>query len=284
MDSMAKGQQQKVALVTGANSGIGFETTKALVNQGYRVFMACRSKEKTDQAIQELGQSSAGDVEYLPLDLGNLDSVKRCADDFLAKGLPLDLLVCNAGLAGQKGMTPSGFELSFGTCHVGHFLLTSLLLDQLKESQPSRIVVVASEAHKQAKGIDFAAIQQPTKTTTGFKEYGVAKLANILFAKRLAAELAGTGVTVYALHPGVVATNVWRSVPWPFEKLIKLFMINSEQGAATTLYCATDASLANESGLYYEKCQQAIPTEVAQSDQLANELWQHSKNWVKNHI
>ncbi|MCG8311598.1 MAG: SDR family oxidoreductase [Pseudomonadales bacterium] len=284
MQSTSNNQQQKVAIVTGANSGIGFETAKALIFQGYRVFFACRSEEKTNQAIQKMEQRSSGAAEYLHLDLGDLDSVKRCAESFLEKDLPLHLLICNAGLAGQKGMTASGFELSFGTCHVGHFLLTSLLTERLQQSKPSRVVVVASEAHKQAKHLDLSTVQQPTKSTTGFKEYAVAKLANILFAKALSQKLKGTGVTSYALHPGVVATNVWRSVPWPFEKLIKLFMINSEQGAATTLYCATEPLLDTESGFYYDKCMKVLPTEIAQSDELANDLWEKSESWVKSYL
>lgn len=274
--------QGKVVLITGANTGIGRVTARELALQGAHVFLACRSREKTEAVLQEIASLSQGQAkaEYLPLDLGDLASVRRCAEMFLARDLPLHLLINNAGLAGQRGMTASGFELAFGTCHVGHFLLTQLLLERLKASAPARIVVVASTAHRHAKTLDFDAVTRTSRTLTAFPEYAVAKLANILFAAELARRLEGTGVTTYALHPGVVASDVWRSVPWPFDKLIKRFMITTEQGAATSLYCATEPSLANESGLYYDNCKRKTPTALAQDKALAQRLWEASERWV----
>ena len=278
--------ESKVALITGANSGIGLETARELVAKGYHVFMACRSESRTLPAIKDIEQSTGiqGKAEFIPLDLADLESVRACAEQFLSRDLPLPLLICNAGLAGQKGTTASGFETTFGTCHVGHFLLTRLLLERIKSSAPARIVVVASMAHRNAKEIDFDALRQPTKTVTGFPEYAVAKLSNILFAKELAKKLEGSGVTTYSLHPGVVATNVWRKVPWPLDKLIKLFMTSSEEGAATTLYCATDPALANESGFYYDECKKDDPSALAKDDKLAERLWNESMEWVKEYI
>lgn len=275
----------KVAIVTGANTGIGRITARELALRGAHVFLACRSEEKTLPVLEEIRSASGGEakVAFLPLDLGDLGSVRACADAFLAHGLPLHLLVNNAGLAGQRGMTASGFELAFGVCHVGHFLLTRLLLERLKASAPARVVVVASTAHRQArKGIDFGAVRQTTATLTGFPEYAVAKLANILFARALAQRLEGTGVTTYALHPGVVATDVWRSVPWPLDRLLKLFMISAEDGAATTLHCATEPSLASQTGRYYEDCKEKRPTRLAQDDALADRLWVATEDWLKN--
>lgn len=276
--------QGKVVLITGANTGIGRVTARELALQGAHVFLACRSREKTEAVLQEIASLSQGQAkaEYLPLDLGDLASVRRCAETFLARGLPLHLLINNAGLAGQRGMTASGFELAFGTCHVGHFLLTQLLLERLKASAPARIVVVASTAHRHAKKFDFDALTRTTRTLTAFPEYSVAKLANILFAAELSRRLEGTGVTTYALHPGVVASDVWRSVPWPFDKLMKRFMITTEQGAATSLYCATEPSLTNESGLYYDDCKRKTPTSLAQDKALAQRLWEASERWVAN--
>jgi retinol dehydrogenase-12 len=276
--------QGKVVLITGANTGIGRVTARELALQGAHVFLACRSREKTEAVLQEIASLSQGQAkaEYLPLDLGDLASVRRCAETFLARDLPLHLLINNAGLAGQRGMTASGFELAFGTCHVGHFLLTQLLLERLKASAPARIVVVASTAHRHAKKFDFDALTRTTRTLTAFPEYSVAKLANILFASELSRRLEGTGVTTYALHPGVVASDVWRSVPWPFDKLMKRFMITTEQGAATSLYCATEPSLANESGLYYDDCKRKTPTSLAQDKALAQRLWEASERWVAN--
>ena len=277
---------EKIALVTGANSGIGLETARELVSRGYHVFMACRSESRTAPAIAAIEKATGikGKAEFIALDLGDLSSIRQCAEQFLARQLPLHLLVCNAGLAGQKGITASGFELTFGTCHIGHFYLTHLLRDTIKASAPARIVVVASMAHRNAKKIDFDVLQQPTKTVTGFPEYAVAKLANILFAKELAQHLKGTGVTTYSLHPGVVATNVWRSVPWPLDKLIKLFMTSSEEGAATTLYCATDPAVADESGYYYDSCKRQNPSSLAQDPQLAKTLWQKSEAWLAGYL
>lgn len=272
----------QVALVTGANSGIGRVTARELALRGYHVFLACRSEAKTRIVLDEIAHLSGGTAkaEFLPLDLGDLGSVRRCAESFLAKGLPLNLLIANAGLAGHRGLSTSGFELTFGVCHVGHFLLTRLLTDTLRSSAPARVVVVASEIHRRAKDIDFAAVRRRTSSITGLKEYGVAKLANVLFAKELARRLAGTGVTTYALHPGTVASDVWRSVPWPVAPLIKRFMLTEEQGARTTLYCATAPELARETGYYYENCLLEPSSELSEDEGLAEQLWVQSERWT----
>ncbi|OUS04727.1 SDR family oxidoreductase [Gammaproteobacteria bacterium 42_54_T18] len=272
----------KVALVTGASSGIGRTTALALAASGMHVFLACRSEAKAQSVLDEINNSSTGRIkaEFIPLDLGELDSVRRCAALFVGRNLPLHLLVANAGLAGQKGMTESGFELAFGTCHVGHFLLTQLLLTSLKQAAPSRIVVVSSQAHKQAKDIDFAAVRRPTTSSTGLKEYAIAKLANVLFASELSRRLEGTGITTYSLHPGVVASDVWRSVPWPLDRLIKFFMLNTDEGAQTTLYCATSSETENQSGLYYDDSKVALASNAGQDKVLAEKLWKESEQWV----
>ncbi len=273
----------KVVLITGANTGIGRVTATDLALQGAHVFLACRSHDKTQPVLDDIARRSGGQAraEFLPLDLGDLTSVRQCAATFLARDLPLHLLVNNAGLAGQKGLTPSGFELMFGVCHVGHFLLTQLLLERLKASAPARIVVVASRAHRHAKSFDIEAVQRPTSSFGGLREYGEAKLANILFASELARRLAGTGVTTYSLHPGVVASDVWRALPWPIAPLIKRFMLTPVQGAATSLYCATSPACAAESGLYYDECRVARPSFLARDTALAEGLWQASERWVQ---
>jgi dehydrogenase/reductase SDR family protein 13 len=272
----------KVALVTGANSGIGRVTARELALQGYHVFLACRSEDKTQDVLAEIARISQGtaQAEYLPLDLANLASVQKCAELFLARKLPLHLLVCNAGLSGQKGMTKSGFEITFGVCHVGHFLLTNLLLDNLKASAPARVVVVASKMHRWTKALDLGWVQQPTRTPGALKEYSQTKLANILFVKELAQRLAGTGVTAYALHPGVVASDIWRAVPWPFDRAIKRFMLTVDEGARTSLYCATSADVANQSGLYYDDCQVVASSPASEDAQAAKRLWEESERWV----
>ena len=273
----------KVAIVTGANSGIGRITARELALNGYHVFLACRSIERGQTVVDEIAALSGNSakVEVLSLDLGDFNSVRQCAASFLARDLPLHLLIENAGIAGNKGRTASGFEMTFGTCHMGHFLLTQLLLDRIKTSAPARIVVVASEAHRDPKGIDFSKLKDNTKTLTGFPEYGVAKLSNVLFASELARRLKGTGVTTYSLHPGVVATNVWRAVPWPIDRLMKYFMISDEEGAATTLYCALSPDVAEESGLFYEECKLREPSALAKDTALAARLWKESESWIQ---
>lgn len=231
--------------------------------------------------IDELRAEGNEDVHYLPLDLGDLASVRACAKRFLETGHPLHVLINNAGLAGQPGLTKDGFEQTFGVNHLGHFLLTELLLERLKESAPSRIVNVASRAHLRCRGIDFDALTKPTRTFTGLREYGVSKLANVLHAKELARRLEGTGVTTYAVHPGVVASDVWRAIPWPFREIAKAFMRTNEEGAATSVYCATAPELANASGRYYADCRESRVNPLADDEALAKELWRRSEEWTR---
>ena len=273
----------KVALVTGANSGIGRVTARELALNGYHVFLACRSTERGQAVADEIASLSQGSakVEVLALDLGDFNSIRQCADTFLKRELPLQLFIANAGIAGSKGRTASGFEMTFGICHMGHFLITQLLLERIKSSAPARIVVVASHAHRRPAGIDFPALRQDTKSFSGFPEYGVAKLANVLFAAELGRRLEGSGVTTYALHPGVVATNVWRAVPWPLGSLMKHIMISEEEGAATTLYCALAPEAASQTGLYYEECQLREPAPLGRDAELAGRLWEESERWLQ---
>ena len=280
-DSLAPDISGRVALVTGANTGIGLVTARELARRGAHVFLACRSASHAQAALDAIRAASGNQkVEALALDLGDFASVRQCANAFLARGLPLHLLVNNAGLAGSRGFTASGFELAFGVNHMGHFLLTQLLLERLKASAPARIVTVASRAHTRTDGIDWNALRQPTRTRTAIHEYAVSKLANVWFSAELGRRLAGSGVTTYALHPGVVASDVWRSVPWPFRSLIKLRMISTEEGAKTSLYCATAPQCAGESGLYYDKCRVRPASSLGQDTTLAQELWQRSEAWL----
>ncbi len=271
----------RVALITGANTGIGLVTARELAAQGAHVFIACRSIEKGQAAVAAI-RSATGNtqVEMLALDLGDFVSVRQCAQAFLARDLPLHLLINNAGLAGAKGLTKSGFELAFGTNHLGPFLFTQLLLHRIKQSSPARIVTVASRAHTRVSGIDFDAVQKPSIGKAGLPEYGVSKLANVLFSAELGRRLAGTGVTSYALHPGVVASDVWRELPQPFRALAKLFMISVDDGAATTLHCANSPELSSQTGLYYDKCSVKAPSKAGQDATLAGELWTRSEAWI----
>ncbi|HEV2368909.1 MAG TPA: SDR family NAD(P)-dependent oxidoreductase [Acidimicrobiales bacterium] len=271
-------------LITGATNGIGRATAVELARRGARVFMAGRSAERAAPVVAEIeAVAGTGHAFVLPLDLGDLDSVWACAEEFLAYDQPLDVLIDNAGVAGLRGITPSGFELAFGTNHVGHFLLTTLLLDRLQASAPSRVVVVSSVGHFQAPGIDWDAVRRPTRSFTALPDYSVSKLANVLFVQELARRLdlqsEGDRVTTYAVHPGAIASNIWKRVPWPFRGAMKLFMRSAEEGAQTSVYCATDPQVADETGGYYDSCQRVPPSRVA-TPELGAELWKRSEEWV----
>src|SRR5512146_956482 len=181
----------KVALVSGANTGIGRVTAVELARQGAQVFLACRSAPRAQAVLEEIRALPGGTAELLPLALDDFASIRACADGFLARGLPLHLLINNAGLAAARGETRQGFELAFGVNHLGHFLLTQLLLERIKSAAPARIVTVASKAHYRARGIDWDAVRAPTRSATGLHEYQVSKLANVLFSAELARRLGG---------------------------------------------------------------------------------------------
>ena len=267
-------------LVTGGNTGIGLATVTALAGRGARVYLAARSPAKGEAAAAQVRAAAGNDaVFFLPLDLADLDSVRACAADFLARDEPLHVLVNNAGVAGRSGLTRQGFELMFGVNHLGHFALATALLDRLTRSAPARVVTVSSDAHYQAPGIDFGAVRRPGRGLTKMREYAVSKLANVLFSQELARRTGGTGVTTYALHPGVVASDIWRRVPWPVRPLVTRRMLSVQDGAATTLYCATSAEVAGDSGLFYDKCAGRAPSPVA-TPELAAELWKRSEDWT----
>jgi retinol dehydrogenase 12 len=267
-------------MVTGANTGIGRATAAGLASRGGRVYLACRSPDKGRAAVADIVAATGHDaVAFLPLDLASLASVRECAERFLALGEPLHVLINNAGVGGRRGITADGFELTFGVNHLGHFALTAALLDRLAASAPARVVTVASDAHYQAPGVDFAAVRRRTASITGMSEYAVSKLCNVLFSAELGRRTAARGITTYAVHPGVVASDIWRRVPWPVRPLVKLRMLSPEQGATTSLYCATSSSVAAASGRYYENSRERDPSNIA-TPELARALWEHSQAWV----
>jgi retinol dehydrogenase 12 len=266
-------------LVTGGNTGIGRATAVGLARRGGRVYVACRSPDKGRAAAAAIGAEAGSDaVRFVPLDLADLASVRACAEEFLARDEPLHGLINNAGVAGRRGLTADGFELAFGVNHLGHFALTTALLGRLAQSAPARVVTVSSDAHFQARGVDFTAVRRPTASVTGMAEYATSKLCNVLFSAELARGTAGQGITSYALHPGVVASDIWRRVPWPVRPLIKLRMITPDEGARTTLYCATSDAVAAVSGRYYERCHEHQPSPAVTAE-LARALWDQSEAW-----
>jgi retinol dehydrogenase-12 len=267
-------------LVTGANAGIGYATALELARRGGRVHLGCRSLSKGESAVAAITAATGSDqVRLLLLDLGDLASVRKAADEFLRLGEPLHVLINNAGVGGARGRTADGFEIHFGINHLGHFALTLALLALLTDHAPARIVNVASDAHYQAKGINFGGLRNRTKGITGLPEYAVSKLCNVLFAAELGRRLAGTGVTTYSLHPGVVASEIWRRVPWPARQVMTRRMLTIEQGAETSLYCATSPEVAGESGKYYDSCREVEPSKVA-TPELAARLWEYGTTWT----
>lgn len=272
----------KTFIVTGANTGIGKITALELARHNAHVILACRSRKKTEEVIADIVRETGNkDVEYIELDLGDLASVRKCGEALAARGKPIHGLINNAGLAGSRGQTKDGFEIQFGTNHLGHYLFTRLLLDRLKEAKGARIVNVSSKSHYSAKSIPWDKLQSKTRTLTALDEYAASKLANVLFTKELARRLEGTGITTYAVHPGVVATDVWRKVPPPFRWVIKRFMITPEEGAEASLKCATDPALAQDTGRYYDVGgHEKRPSKLADDGELAKTLWQKSAEWT----
>lgn len=269
--------QGRTFFVTGANSGIGRATAEALVARGGSVVLAARSIERLTPVRDALRQRSRdADVHVVRLDLADLAAVRRAAQDFLDTGRPIDVLINNAGIAGARGLSADGYEIAFATNHLGPFLLTELLLTRLREAPQGRIVNVSSDAHRAVKAIDWSLLDHPVARRQGFAQYALTKLMNVLHAKELARRLGATRVTTYALHPGTVATNVWRELPKPMQWIIKLVTISSEKGARTPVYCATAPELSTTSGRYYARCREVAPNPLANDETLARQLWERS--------
>src|SRR5690348_7156685 len=213
-------------------------------------------------------------VEFLHVDVADLGSVRRAAATVLATGRPLDVLINNAGIAGIVALSPDGFDITYATNRIGPFLLTALLRPALERAPQGRIVNVSSVAHLRAPPIDWSLLERRTAPRrSGFLDYALTKLMNVLHAKELARRLAGTRTTTYALHPGGVRSNIWRAVPLPIRWGLKLFLLSNEEGARTPLYCATAPELATVSGRYYEKSREAPCNPLADDPGLAGELW-----------
>lgn len=268
-----------LTIVTGANTGIGKVTAITLAQRGHHVVLACRSEEKTRPILDEI-LATGHTAEFLALDLADLDQVAKAAGTLLARGEPIDVLVNNAGLAGSQGTTAQGFELTFGVNHVGTYLFTRLLLPLLRgHATKARVVTVASKAHANATSIDWDAVRQRTKTLTGLTEYERSKLCNVLFAKSLAAR--EPTICSVSLHPGVVATDIWRRIPWPIRPIYKRFMITEEQGAATSIYCATSPDVLAHDGAYFDECAPKTPSALAQDPALAETVWSRTEEYVR---
>lgn len=259
-----------IALVTGPSSGIGRATATELAKRGFHVVCAGRSQERITPVVARI-IAEGGSAEFLNLDLAALESARTAALEFTASGRTLDVLINNAGVGGARGLTVDGFEVHFGVNHLGHFMLTQQLRPAFRPG--TRIVVVSSEVHRRAKGVDFDAVRRKTGLARAFADYGVSKLANILFARRLAQ--LHQELNVYSLHPGVVDTNIFPSVARPFFRN----RLTPDEGARTSVWCATSDDVADHSGLYYSREKIWEPSPVARDDSLAEELWDRSEDW-----
>lgn len=268
----------KVAIVTGSNTGIGKETARELARRGATVIMACRDVDKAHAARREIMDSlKGGDLIVMKLDLGSIASIHAFVDDFQGMHTRLDLLVNNAGLwTGERTVTADGFETTFGVNHLGTFLLTHELLPLLRASAPSRIVVLSSDLHARGK-LDLDDLQYEHRKFASTAAYAQSKLANVLFTKALARRLEGTNVTVNAVHPGVVATELIRHYPKFMIKFFHLFLMSPAEGAACSLYVATSDEIEGQSGLYFVKSRSKTPAPAALDVVAQEKLWEESE-------
>lgn len=275
----------KTVIVTGCTSGIGKETVRDLAKRGAKVIMACRNVDLANKLKDELTKETGNtNIHVRKLDLSSLQSVREFARQINQEESRLDVLIHNAGTAEflKKKVTDEGLEATMATNQFGPFLLTHLLIDLLKQSKPSRIVVVASELYRLA----CLNLENPNPTTT-FPAYlyYVSKYANIVFTLELARRLEGTGVTVNCLHPGLIDSGIWRNVhapfSWPLKIIIKLFFKTPEQGAQTTIHLAVSDELNGVSGKYFLDCAERDLSRGVKDPAIGKKYWEICENMVK---
>jgi NAD(P)-dependent dehydrogenase (short-subunit alcohol dehydrogenase family) len=270
----------KTCLVTGATSGIGKVTARELARNGARVVLTARDVAKGDAVQAEILREAPGaQVAVIHVELSSVRAVRNAAAECRLRFPRLDVLVNNAGaIFPSRQTTMEGLELTFATNHLAYFLLTRELLELLKASAPSRIVNVASNAHRRGR-IQFDDLQLE-RGYTGWRAYAQSKLANLLFTRELARRLVGTGVTANSVHPGVVATSFGRGGSFFTDlgyRMAAPFLLSPEKGARTTLFVATAPELETHSGGYFVRSTQAAPSASAQDDVAAKRLWEESE-------
>ncbi|HEV2091671.1 MAG TPA: SDR family oxidoreductase [Rubrobacter sp.] len=273
------GMGGKVALVTGGTSGIGKATALALAAMGADVVVVGRDRERGEKAAAEIRAQTGGRVDLALADLASQAEVRALAEGFKRRYDRLDVLVNNAGLVqSTRTETPDGLETTFATNHLAPFLLTNLLLDVLKQSAPSRVVTVSSEAERWGD-IDFDDLQSREKYR-GFPVYGMTKLANIMFTYELAERLEGTGVTATCMHPGAVNTRFGANNRGPMTILFRLskpFMRTPEQGADTVIWLASSPDVEGVSGRYFSDRKPLEPKKIANDPAARRRLWEESE-------
>ncbi len=274
--------QNKLCIVTGANSGIGKATTLKLVEMGAYVVMICRNEEKAHKAKEEIiSKTGSTGVEVMIADLAYQFEIREVADHFRNKYAQLDVLINNAGIIPSKREeTLEGIERTLAINHLGPFLLTNLLMEHLKAAPEARIVNVSSEVHRVGASIFHLSNLQLEEGFSPMKAYGLSKLCNIMFTRELAARLEGTGITANALHPGMVSTNLASEANWT-TKLFYLigtpFMKSPASGAETPLYLAASDEVKGVSGKYFRNKKERKPADIALDDDLCHQLWEISE-------
>ncbi|MGZ5304429.1 MAG: SDR family oxidoreductase [Bacteroidia bacterium] len=263
---------QKIALITGGNAGIGKETAIGIAKTGATIIIGCRNEERGLAAVEEIKKASNNNnVDLLLIDLASFKSVRNAVKEFKERFGQLHILVNNAGVfLRHREETEDGFEKTFQTNYLSHFLLTHLLLDTLKASAPARIINVASK-HSGIK-INFDDLQT-TKNYTFFKAVGPTKLGLIMFTKELAKRLEGTGVTVNSLHPGLAKTNLLNDINPVIKFIVHLISQSPKKSAETSIYLATSPEVENVSGKYFEKKKQAKTLANANNEADNKRLW-----------
>jgi NAD(P)-dependent dehydrogenase (short-subunit alcohol dehydrogenase family) len=280
VENVNSGMGGKVVLITGGTSGIGKAAATALAGMGATVVITGRNEERGKRALQEIREESGNDgVELILADLTVQDEVRRLAEELRERHNQLEVLVNNAGLVlSERTETPDGIETQLAINHLAPFLLTNLLLDLLKESAPSRIVTVSSDAHRWAK-IDLDDLQS-RKRYRGMQVYGKTKLANIMFTYELAERLEGTGVTANCMHPGGVNTNFGNNQGGPMNLLFRLFkpfMRSPEQGADTLIYLASSPEVEGMTGKYLVDRKVKAASDAAYDETMQKKLWEASE-------
>ena len=269
----------KVCLVTGATSGIGKMTALELATRGATVVIVGRSEERCQETLREIEEMTGSQsLDYLVCDLSSFVEVRRLSQEFLARYNKLNVLVNNAGaIFMRKQNSPDGLEMTWALNHFAYFWLTCLLIDVLKASSPSRIVNVSSDAHKRANLSDIPNFREAMPI--GYINYANTKLANVLFTNQLSFRLKSTGITVNALHPGVVATN-FAANNGLFGKLINLYAstlgVKPSEGARTVVYLATAPELYTTTGKYFVKCREVNSSKISYDTKFSAKLWQWS--------
>jgi NAD(P)-dependent dehydrogenase (short-subunit alcohol dehydrogenase family) len=269
--------QGKTVVITGATSGIGAVAARHLAEQGARIVIVARDRERAEETLRDLRAANSAQAHAaFHADLSRLREMKRVAAEIAAAEPKIDVLMNNAGLiASRNQKTEDGLELMFAANHLSYFVLTHLLLERLRAAGNARIVSTASEAHRRGR-LDFDRLQEQK----GSRGYGTTKLCNILFTRELARRLAGTGITANCLHPGFVATRFGDNAGGALRAGIaiakRLFALSPEEGAKTMIYLASSPEVAGRSGGYYDRCAPAEPSRAARSDSDARRLWELS--------